>query len=206
MRYISSELTALGGTSSDNYGILGHLLWRQKGFHASRESVAVQRVLAQGFATYNAISTLPWLHRHRARRVGRKIAHSWSSSAERFSHLNPKKTFCALINVLWRELSDVKSEVNMFCWIAVVMPSGSKEDFTSTSIVLIWFSEVNRKVRLRQAVKYHFSHSLPREVYNQSASRIQTYIFQTPNLFSQTFFLIGDRKTDHILTPLQYFS
>lgn len=32
MCYISSELTALGGTSGDNYGILGHLLWRQKDF------------------------------------------------------------------------------------------------------------------------------------------------------------------------------
>lgn len=32
MRYISTELTALGGTSGDNYGISGHLLWRQKDF------------------------------------------------------------------------------------------------------------------------------------------------------------------------------
>lgn len=30
MHYISTELTALGGTSGDNCGVLGHLLWRQK--------------------------------------------------------------------------------------------------------------------------------------------------------------------------------
>lgn len=107
-----------------------------------RESIAVQRVLAQGFAMHNALSTLPWLHRHRARRVGGKIAHYWSSSAERFSHLNPKKTFCALINVLWWKRSDVKSGVNRFCWIAVVMHSGSKKHFTSTSIVFDLISEV----------------------------------------------------------------
>lgn len=30
MYYISTELTALGGTSGDNCGVLGHLLWRKK--------------------------------------------------------------------------------------------------------------------------------------------------------------------------------
>lgn len=30
MHYISTELRALGGTSGDNCGVWGHLLWRQK--------------------------------------------------------------------------------------------------------------------------------------------------------------------------------
>jgi len=56
MHFISTELTALGGTSGDNCGVLGHLLWRS---HASRENIAVQGLRAQGFTMHNTISASP---------------------------------------------------------------------------------------------------------------------------------------------------
>lgn len=60
MRFISTELTALGGTSGDNCGVLGHLLWRQKDLMQAERKHRSSEVTSSGLhdAQYDKCVTM----------------------------------------------------------------------------------------------------------------------------------------------------